>query len=342
MRILVIGGTRFIGPFVVNQLWQQGHEVAVFHRGQTAAELPGGVHEILGDRSRLAEYQDDFKRFAPEVVIDMFPFLEQDALAVMDVFENIAQRVVAVSSVDVYRAYARVIGTEPGPADPVPLTEDAPLRERNYPYRGATLRSKDDPMRWHDDYDKILVERVVMRHAHVAGTVLRLPVVYGPGDNQHRLFPYLKRMDDHRPVILLNESMARWHWTRSYVENVAAAIVLAATGERARGRIYNVGEPHTATIAEWVQEIGRKVGWQGQIIAVPDERLPEHLTLKVGENQDILVDTTRIRKELGYREPVALADALERAIAWERANPPEKIAAEEFDYAVEDAIIASL
>ncbi|HEX4207139.1 MAG TPA: NAD-dependent epimerase/dehydratase family protein [Ktedonobacteraceae bacterium] len=342
MRILLIGGTRFIGPAVARQLHEQGHTVAIFHRGQTRAQLPQGVAEILGERSQLANYRADFVRFAPAVIIDMFPFVEQDAISVMSTFKGIAQRVVALSSGDVYRAYARVIGTEPGPADPVPLSEDAPLRERLYPYRGERLRSQDDPTRWMDDYDKILIERVVMSDADSPGTILRLPVVYGPGDNQHRCFTYLKRMDDQRPAILLNESLAQWRWTRSYVENVAAAIVLAAIDERARGRIYNVGEADTVTIAEWVRQIGAVAGWHGHIIAVPDERLPEHLSLRVGANQHILVDTTRIRSELGYSEPVPLDAALERTVAWERANPPQEVDAQQFDYATEDAVLASM
>lgn len=40
MRILIIGGTNFIGPPVVCQLGAMGHEVTVFHRGKTKAELP--------------------------------------------------------------------------------------------------------------------------------------------------------------------------------------------------------------------------------------------------------------------------------------------------------------
>lgn len=49
MRILLIGGNGFIGRFVVAALKQQGHALAVFHRGTTAA--PAGVDEIRGDRS---------------------------------------------------------------------------------------------------------------------------------------------------------------------------------------------------------------------------------------------------------------------------------------------------
>ncbi len=50
MRVLIIGGTNFMGPLVVQSLHSQGHAVAVFHRGKTTTTLPEGVQEILGDR----------------------------------------------------------------------------------------------------------------------------------------------------------------------------------------------------------------------------------------------------------------------------------------------------
>src|SRR5262249_42866327 len=159
MQVLIIGGTGFIGPATVHLLVERGHEIALFHRGLTAANLPEGALHILGDRSDLPAYSREFSRFAPDVVLDMHPMTGAQAQAVLQTFSGIAQRFVAISSQDVYRAYGRLIGTEPGSPDPTPLAEDAPLRERLYPYRGATLRSDDDPKRWTDDYDKILVER---------------------------------------------------------------------------------------------------------------------------------------------------------------------------------------
>jgi nucleoside-diphosphate-sugar epimerase len=53
MRVLILGGTRFIGPPVVRCLVEQGHSVTVFHRGLSTAQLPLGVQSILGDRNNL-------------------------------------------------------------------------------------------------------------------------------------------------------------------------------------------------------------------------------------------------------------------------------------------------
>src|SRR5713101_4479452 len=272
MRILIIGGTRFMRPLVVRYLHAQGHDITLFHRGQTRVETLPGVQEMLGDRRPLAPHARDLKRLAPDVVLDMAPVIEQDAREIMNNFTGIARRVVAISSQDVYRAYGRVNRTEAGPPDPVPLTEDAPLREKLYPYRGETPRTPDDPGRWNDDYDKILVERHVMGDPKLPGTILRLPMVYGPGDHQHRLFPFLKRMDDRRPAILLGEDEARWRWTHGYVENVASAIALAVTDERASGRIYNVGETYTLTMDEWVRSIGHATRWKGKIVTLSKDR----------------------------------------------------------------------
>ncbi len=342
MRILVIGGTRFMGPLVMRSLSESGHEVTVFHRGQTRTDLPRGVKEFLGDRSSLTESAVELQRLAPEVVLDMIPFTEQDALEIMSSFTGTAHRLVAISSQDVYRAFGRVNGKETGPVESIPITEESALRQNLYPYRGETPRNQDDPKRWQDDYDKILVERVVMNNENLPGTILRLPMVYGPGDYQHRLFSYLKRMDDKRLAILLDEAEAQWRWTHGYVENVADAIALAVTDGRSAGQIYNVGEPFTFTMAEWIALIGKIAGWQGRVVTVPHGRLPEPLRWDINAEQDLVVDSSRIRGELGYKERVDVEEALRRTVAWERANPPKEIDPREFDYVVEDTFLAEL
>ena len=341
MRVLVLGGTSFIGPPIVRRLDALGHEMAVFHRGQTEAELPPGVEHLHGDRADLSGLAGDFARLAPEVVVDMRPLTERDARAVVDAFAGIARRLVALSSGDVYRAFDVLRGVESGPPDAVPLAEDAPLRPRLYPYREQPPRAPDDPQRWRDDYDKILVERVVLGNPDLPGTVLRLPMVYGPGDYQHRLFGYLKRMDDRRPAILLGAGLARWRASRGYVDNVAAAIALAATDDRAVGRVYNVAEPDALPEADWVRAIGDAAGWRGDVVVLPDDRLPPHLRQGLNAEQHLVMDSTRIRRELGYAEPVAREEALRQTVAWERAHPPATIPPEAFDYPAEDAALAA-
>jgi nucleoside-diphosphate-sugar epimerase len=332
MRTLLIGGTHFIGPPLVRRLVRLGHAVAVFHRGRTHADLPAAVQHILGDREHLADHAAELRRFRPQVVIDMIAYTEPHALALLEVFRGFAERAVVLSSGDAYRAYGVFHGTESGPVEPVPLQEGAPLRGVPFPYR-AMARGPDD-LAYH--YDKIPVEQAILGEPSLPGTVLRLPMVHGPGDHQHRLYPYLRRMNDGRPVILLDEAMARWRCTRGYVEDVAAAIALAATDPRAAGCVYNVGEAVALPEADWVRLIGKAAGWEGEVVAVPGGGMPVLGNMA----QDLVTDTSRIRQELGYREEVPPAEALRQTVEWERANPP--VPPPRLDYVEEDRALAEL
>ncbi|HCF27403.1 MAG TPA: NAD-dependent dehydratase [Cyanobacteria bacterium UBA11049] len=343
MRILLIGGTNFIGPPVVRHLCAMGHEVTVFHRGKTSAELPLEVNQIIGDRANLPNFKREFERVSPQVVLDMIPYTEQDALTLMSTFKGITQRIVAISSMDVYRAYSVLLGKE-AEVVPIPLKEDSPLRQQLYPYRDRFDSNSEFD---YENYEKILVEKVVMSEPDLPGTILRLPMVYGSGDFQHRLYSYLKRMDDNRPAIVLEESIARWCGCYGYVENVAYGIALAVIDERASDRIYNIADSLSLTEAERIRNIGRIAGWNGEVVVVPKSQMPAEWKPIGNTEQHWIADTTRIRQELGYSEIVPLQEALLRSIEWQRAHPPEK--PEEsgggwllLDYATEDAILTKL
>jgi nucleoside-diphosphate-sugar epimerase len=144
-------------------------------------------------------------------------------------------------------------------------------------------------------------------------------------------------MDDGRPTILLSDSEARWRWTRGYVENVAAAIVLAVTDARAAGQTYNVGEDPALTELEWIQRIGSVAGWGGEIVTVPDEQLPAPLQQPYDWRYQLAIDTQRIRGALGYREPVSQPEAIEATVQWERTQTDET---DHLDYTAEDAALA--
>lgn len=286
----------------------------------------------------MSQFAAEFHALAPEVVLDMRAMTDYDAQAAIDAVRGVARRLVAISSMDVYHAYGVLTGFEEGDIEPMPLTEDSPVRTKLYLYRdgGGSPRLPDNA-----NYDKLNVERLVLGQPDLPGTVLRLPVVYGPGDAQRRLWPYLKRIDDGRPAILLDEVVARRRFARSYVDNVAAAVALAVSDERAAGRIYNVSEPESLTELEWVQRIVKQTGWTGQIIALPTDQLPEHLRSSGNPAQDMAADSSRIRSELGYREEIDRDEALAQTIAWERSSPPASSPTKE-EYAAEDAALAHL
>jgi nucleoside-diphosphate-sugar epimerase len=331
MRILVIGGTGFIGRPLVRELGRLGHEVAVLTRGGAHSELP--AETIVGERRDLSAL-----RLPAEVVIDLILSSGAQARQLMDTFRGVARRVVAASSIDVYRACGILHGSESGPLEPVPLTEDSALRTKLQTYPPESIKALQKIFHWLDDeYDKIPVERAILGDPHLPGTVLRLPMIYGPGDHLRRFHPVLKRIDDGRRLILLEEGSAAWRAPRGYVDNVAAAIALAAVSEQAAGRVYNVTEQPAFTELEWARKIAAAARWDGEFVVLPKDRMPAHLVQPGNSAQHWEADSSRIRRELGYREPVPLAEAVARTIQWERANPAGEFSMHKFDYPAEDA-----
>jgi nucleoside-diphosphate-sugar epimerase len=348
VRIVVLGGTGFIGPYVVRALFDRGHDVTIVHSGRHESDLLPDIQHVHGDWNGPADLAENLSNLAseltqlrPDVALYMTPNGEQDTRNVVATLRGKVRRLVAISSMDVYFAYDVLHGREPGPSDPAPLVEESQLRQQLYPHR-SWPRRPDDPAHLAHDYDKILAERIVLGDSELPGTVLRLPMVYGPGDPYHRPFDVLKRMDDGRPALLIGNDSATWRVSRGYVENVAAAIALAVADDRATGRVYNVAEPDARSGAEWAQAIGTAARWQGQIISIAKDRLPAHLQDQLNRANPWVMDTTRIRQELGYSEPVDRETALRRTVAWERAHPPDPIDPAQFDYVAEDELLAQL
>jgi nucleoside-diphosphate-sugar epimerase len=274
--VLLIGGTRFIGAHAAKRFVEDGADVTVFHRGKSqSAILPAAVAHV---RDASAEYP--IARFPPaltardwDVVVHMVAMGAADARAAVAAFAGRAGRLVLISSGDVYRAYGRLTGQEPGDPDPVPLTEDAPLRSVLYPYRAHAERMGA----YAHDYEKILAEAAV-RDGTAPFTILRLPKVYGPQDNADLATVYGFA------------SRPQWRWTHGHVANVAHAIVSAAEHPAAAGRTYNVGEAVTPTM--------------GERLARLPPREPKGAPPAFDFRQDMAVDTARIRAELGYCDVV--------------------------------------
>ena len=300
-------------------------------------DLP--VEHILGDWSDLPALRPQ-----ADVVIDMILSSGRQAQELINAFRGIARRVVAISSCDVYRSCAILHRIEEGPLEPVPLTEESAPRSKQ-PYPPAQIAKLRQLIPWLDDeYDKIPAEKTVMSDPEIAGTILRLPMVYGPGDFAHRFYPILKRIDDGRYAVILEEGLANWKAPRGFVENVAHAIALAASDDRAAGRIYNVAETPAFSELEWAKKIAAATQWTGQFVILPRDRTPAHLVFPGNSAQHWEVDSSRIRRELGYRETVALDEGIRRTVEWERASPPGPAANlhPPFDYAAEDAALAAL
>jgi nucleoside-diphosphate-sugar epimerase len=169
MRVLVIGGSGFIGSQITRELIRHGHHVTVFHRGLTA--VPAGAHEIAGDRHRLTESAHNLRALAPDIVVDVVLSSGTQARELMDVFRGYTRRIVAVSSMDVYRACGVTHRLEEGPLEPLPLrVETSALRTRLQTYPKAQVQMLQQIFGWLDDeYDKIPVEQAISETASWRG-----------------------------------------------------------------------------------------------------------------------------------------------------------------------------
>lgn len=339
MRVLILGGTKFIGAATARALVARGHEVTCFHRGRTHGALPDGLRCVHGERAALGQHEDALRRLAPDVLLDFLPLTRADGRQAVGLARALgARRLVAVSSCDVYRAFGVLLGREPGEPEPAPASEDSPVRSVHYLYRGATPRAADDPDRWQDDYEKLEVEDEVRAAGDLEPVVVRLPMVYGPADPRRRTAPWVRRMLDGRPAIVLGDRLARWRAPRSYVDDAGRAVALCCEHPAAAGRVYNVAEPDPLDEAGWVAAIGAALGWGGRVVVVPEAELAPPLRQPLRLEQDLAIDARRVRDELGWQEEVSRAEALARTVAREREQPPWPVDAAE--YAAEDAALA--
>jgi nucleoside-diphosphate-sugar epimerase len=275
-RILVIGGTGVIGSQVVRQLLSAGHEVAVLHRGRREpADSQGAIHFHSADSELpIVHFPPEAVAWSPAVVIHMIAMGTRDTEAFVETFGARVARCVVISSGDVYAAYGRFAKLEGGLPEPAMLTEESRVRSVLHPYRAKAV-SRRALEYW---YDKLLVERTTMT-ADCEWVLLRLPKVFGPGANEDLGTVFGSR---HHP---------EWRWTHGFVPNVAFGVALAATHPRAARRIYNLGEPRTPTMGE-------------RLAALPHRETPLLDDAAFDFRHDLAYDTSRIRLELGYHEPV--------------------------------------
>lgn len=302
--MLIIGGTGFIGRWIVRALVEQAHEVQVFHRGRTTAALPPSVAHIQGERAQLPRFAPLFHAWAPDVVLDTFAYDRDDLALVAGAIGEIPGRLVLLSSMDVYRAYAIYCRLEEGAPDTRMFDEQAPLRSSLYPYR-KNAASVDDLLY---RYDKIPVELFAINEMNRPVTILRLGKVYGPGDPQRHAQDYLEQLRSSR--VQLSKERSEWRWSRTYVENAAEAVARAITAEGSGSRIYNVADEPVLTERTWIEAVARTNGCKVEIHTSIESAEPADLQYEWG--QHLCADTTSIRKELGWREKFDPEEALRR------------------------------
>lgn len=291
-KALLIAGNGSIGRRVAVALSAEGRQTIVHHAG--ARQIPQGAHisEIVVERTPLPiiAFPSNTTQLEADAAIHFMCMGAADATAFVAAFDGKAKRLVLISSCDVYRAYGRFSGLEPGPPDPTPLNESAPLRSQRYPYRARA----SDETRMEYWYEKRDAEDALSAARSSEVTVLRLPKVYGPDANADLATVYGY------------ERQADFRWTHGHVDNVAASIALAAFHPAAAGQTFNLGELRTPTMGE-------------RLSALPSRRGAFPLPRGLDFNHQLHFDTRKIRDVLGYRDVVDEVEAM-RVLAAARSS----------------------
>ena len=314
MRVIVLGGTKFVGRAITERLAAAGHELMVVHRGRTEpADLPP-VRHLHCDRTELLRHADEISAFEPDAAVDVQGMNGMDAAAALAVLPPKIPTV-AISSVDVYRAYE---GLNAGrQTDPLPLTEQSALR---------TTRFVAGP-----GYENLEVEEA---YAARGATLLRLGMVYGPHDDQRRFEPILRRVRAGRAMIPIGTGA--FLFSKVFVGDVARAVELALHSKQARGEAFNLVETKTSGFWLLTRAVLRTAGAGAvELVEVPDTVLPPDLALSGSMRQDLLADSTKARTMLGW-EHTNPERAIAETVAWDLANPPEP----DDDFTADDRALA--
>jgi nucleoside-diphosphate-sugar epimerase len=322
LKVVVLGGTRFIGRAIVEELAASGHDVLVVHRGNLEPDDMPPVEHLHADRMDLGTHRKELATFSPDAAVDCRALTRADSEVALDALPR-GLRLVVISSIDVYRAFGAL--NDERETDPVPLDEDSAVRPTRYPYRGL--------MPGMDHYDKLDVEDVYLARG---ATSVRLPMVYGEHDYQLREEFILRRLRAGRTRIPFGAGT--WLACRAYVRDVARGVQLVLESLESAGDVFNLCEDRTYSMRMWSGMILDAAGSTAELVRVADDILPEDLKPTGTMSQHIVVSAQKARSKLGWTTSDP-AESLGTSVRWHLANPPPD---RDLDFSADDRALASV
>ncbi len=251
MKVLVIGGTLFIGRLLVSQLLKSGHDVSVLHR-KPAHNLGKKVRNLGCDRND----PDSVRRI-----------LEAERFEA--VFDNVydwqrgttARQVEAAAQACGDRLHRYIF-----------MSSVAAYGDGLNHHEGHALAPDDHP----DPYvrNKAMTERSLFRMHQRNGfpvVTIRPPYVYGPGNPFYREAFFWDRLRDARPIIIPGDGRRLMQFV--YVKDLVGACLSAMEEAGAVGHAFNIANLRPITQADAVQAFARAAGKKPDLVRVPRERI---------------------------------------------------------------------
>ncbi|MCB9168877.1 MAG: NAD-dependent epimerase/dehydratase family protein [Flavobacteriales bacterium] len=252
MRILVLGGTRFIGRHVVERLWGR-HDLTLFHRGVTGADLFPDVPRIRGDRDTA-----DIARIADtpwDAVIDLSCYFPAQLAGVLEQLGDRPTRYVFVSTCSVYDPEDRSV-----------------LRDEEARTLPCTAAQATDPAPATYGHRKAACERLLARSGR-PHAILRPALVHGPHDPTDRLYYWLHQVMRHHTLLLPDGG--RRTFSLTYVRDLAEMLAgaLTCTGPHT---VFNAISTPRASIRMVVDQAAKLLERDPVIADAPPELLHRH------------------------------------------------------------------
>ncbi|MFE8015152.1 NAD-dependent epimerase/dehydratase family protein [Streptomyces antibioticus] len=301
MRILVLGGTSFVGRAIVDGALHRGAEVTLFGRGRTGSELFPDVPRRIGDRD-TGDYTA-LGRGTWDAVVDVSGYVPRHVGQAMDALGDRVGRYLFISSQAVYeRTHVGPGSDEDTPRRP-PVRDTEELTEETY-----------GPL-------KVACEDDVSARYGSRATIVRPGKVAGPYDVQAGLTYWVRRAARGGRVALPGRPEQPVQVINS--RDLARLVVQLLVDDRP-GAFHAVGPSEPTTIAGLIHTCARVAGSMVDLVPVPTERVPRSLPLIRPESTWSTQRRSPARARAAGMPATPLAVTIADVLAWDRGRgePP--------------------
>ena len=303
MKVLVFGGTRFIGRAIVARLLREGHQVTLLNRGLSPDPFGTRVRRVIGDRRKVETLENAVRKGEYDVVVDINAYHESETANVIARFKNRIGHLIHISTAAVYLIREGLF---------------PPFRESDF--HGRLLpKQPGNESSWLYAYHKRRCEEALNRaweEDRLAFTSLRLPMVVGAHDYTRRADAYLERIMSGGPLLLPQGGLNSWGFL--WVEDVAEAVTENLANSAAFGRSYNLAQRESTTVRQFIELTADLLGRAPQLFSLPTEWL-EAVGLGTtfspySHDHDVLLDCRAAEEDLLFR-PTPILEWAEHLVA---------------------------